>query len=93
MIEMTLPSRHKIRNFSPGGLRPSTLPLGHVGSLQYRIFTSEQGRNIFVSLKLDQSGVRARDLRLSKEATLTTAPGPPPRCQRQNIGKAYDKFR
>ena len=30
--EMTLPSRHKIRNSSPGGLRPSTLPLGHGGS-------------------------------------------------------------
>ena len=27
MIEMTLSSRHRIRNSSPGGLRPSTLPL------------------------------------------------------------------
>ena len=27
MNEMTLPSRHRIRNSSPGGLRPSTLPL------------------------------------------------------------------
>ena len=32
MIEMTLSSRHRIRNSSPGGLRPSTLPLGHGGS-------------------------------------------------------------
>ena len=32
---MTLSSRHRIRNSSPGGLRPSTLPLGHGGSLQY----------------------------------------------------------
>ena len=33
----------------------------------------------FVSLKLEgQSGVRARDLRLSKQAGLTTAPAPPP---------------
>ena len=31
MNEMTLSSRHSIRNSSPGGLRPSTLPLGHVG--------------------------------------------------------------
>ena len=31
MIEMTLSSRHRIRNSSPGGLRPSTLPLGHGG--------------------------------------------------------------
>ena len=30
MIEMTLSSRHRIRNLSPGGLRPSTLPLGLV---------------------------------------------------------------
>ena len=28
MIEMTLSSRHRIRNSSPGGLRSSTLPLG-----------------------------------------------------------------
>ena len=35
MIEMTLSSRHRIRNLSPGGLRPSTLPLGHGGSPQY----------------------------------------------------------
>ena len=32
---MTLSSRHSIRNSSPGGLRPSTLPLGHGGSSQY----------------------------------------------------------
>ena len=32
---MTLSSRHGIRNSSPGGLRPSTLPLGHGGSPQY----------------------------------------------------------
>ena len=33
--EMTLPSRHRIRNSNPGGLRPSSLPLGHRGSPQY----------------------------------------------------------
>ena len=32
MDEMALPSRHRIRNSSPGGLRPSMLPLGHGGS-------------------------------------------------------------
>ena len=32
MNEMTLPSRHRIRNSSPGGLGPSTLPLGQGGS-------------------------------------------------------------
>ena len=35
MNEMTLSSRHRIQNSSPGGLRPSTLPLGHGGSRQY----------------------------------------------------------
>ena len=30
MREVTLPSRHSIRNSNPGGLRPSTLPLGEV---------------------------------------------------------------
>ena len=33
--EMTLPSRHRIRNSSPGGLRPSTLHFGDGGSPQY----------------------------------------------------------
>ena len=40
---MTLPSRHMIGNSRPGGLKPSTLPLGHGGSPQYWIFTSERG--------------------------------------------------
>ena len=71
MNVMTLTSRHMIRDSSPG-----TLPLGHGGSPQYLIFTSERGRNIFF-LK-GQSGVRTRDLRLSQQAALTTAPGPPP---------------
>ena len=35
MNEMTLSSRHRNRNLSPGGLRPSTLRLGHGGSPQY----------------------------------------------------------
>ena len=35
MNEMTLPSRHRILNLSPGGLRSSTIPLGRGGSPQY----------------------------------------------------------
>ena len=31
MSEMTLSSRHRVRNSNPGGLRPSTLPLSHGG--------------------------------------------------------------
>ena len=75
-----MPFRHRIRNSNPGGLRPSTLPLGHWGSPQYLIFTSERGRDILFLWNLEgQSGVRTRDLRLSKQAAaLTTAPAPPP---------------
>ena len=35
MSELTLSFRHRIQNANPGGLRPSTLPLGHGGSPQY----------------------------------------------------------
>ena len=45
MNEITLPSRHRIRNSHPGGMGPSSLRLGHGGSPQYWIFTSEQRRN------------------------------------------------
>ena len=37
--EMTLFSRHRIRNSRPGGLRSNTLPLGHGGSV-LRFFVS-----------------------------------------------------
>ena len=84
MNGMTLPSRHRKRNWSPGGLRPSTLPLGYGGSPQYSIFTSVWGRNILVFFKLKgESGARTRDLWLSKQADLTTAPGPPPRLNKR----------
>ena len=39
-----LPSRRRIRNSSPGGLRPSTLPLDHGCSDKYCIIASERGR-------------------------------------------------
>ena len=42
--EMTLPSWHRTRNSSSGGLTPSTPPLSHGGSPQYWIFTSERGK-------------------------------------------------
>ena len=60
MNEMTLSSRHRIRNSSPGGLRPSTLPLGHVGSILS--FTGGWGRNIFVSFKPPRPGTEPRTL-------------------------------
>ena len=43
---MRLSSRHRIRHLRPGGLRPSTLLLGHGGSSQYSISTSERGKTI-----------------------------------------------
>ena len=41
--EMTLPSRHRICNSGPGGLRPSTLPRG---PHNYCIITTDRRRNI-----------------------------------------------
>ena len=58
MIEMTLSSRHRIRNSSPGGLRPSTLPLGQGGSPQYWLFTRGWGRNIFCFFQTAETGHR-----------------------------------
>ena len=52
MIEMTLSSRHRIRNSSPGGLRPSTLPLGHGGSPHV------DGEETFSFLKTAETGNR-----------------------------------
>ena len=42
---MTLSSRHRIRNLSLGGLRPSTLPPGHGGCQQY--FNTWMGKKHF----------------------------------------------
>ena len=75
---MTLPSRHRIQNWGPGGLRPtaSTSPLGHKGSSQYWVFTNKKKHFVSLTHK-SQSEVRISDLRLSKPAALTTAPRPP----------------
>ena len=55
MIEMTLSSRHRIRNSSPGGLRPSTLPLGHGGSPQYQLLHVDGEETIlFLSNRRDR---------------------------------------
>ena len=69
MIGMTLPSRHRIRDSSPGGLRPSTLPLGHRGSPQYWLS--------HVDGKPPRPGAEPRTL-VWKAAVLTTTLGPPP---------------
>ena len=44
---MALPSRHRIGNSNPGGLRPRTIPLGHGGSPQYKVLRVDGRRNMF----------------------------------------------
>ena len=57
MNEMTLPSRHRIRNSSPGGLRPSTLPLGHGGFPQYWV-SHVDGEETFSFFQTAETGNR-----------------------------------
>ena len=60
MNQMSLPFKHRILNSIPGGLRPSTLPLGH-GHLKKKLRVS--GEETFASLKSEcQNGVRGRNL-------------------------------
>ena len=74
---MTLSSRHKIRNLSHGGLRPSTLPLGHRGSPQYWLSHVDGEETFFVSFKPPRPGAEPRALAW-KAAVLTTTLRPPP---------------
>ena len=75
---MTLSSRHRIRNSSPGGLRPSTLPLGYGGSPQYWHSHVDGEETFFVSFKPPRPGTEPWTLAW-KAAVLTTTLGPPPR--------------
>ena len=84
--QMTLSSGHRTRNSSPGGPRPSTLPLGHGGShnIEYLRVSGEEN---LVSLKI-------RDPQLSKQAALTTAQGPQPivitiTCDKAHLSEIY----
>ena len=56
MNDMTLPSRHRIRNSSLGGLMPCTVPRGSRRLNTILFFTSGWGRNIFVSFKPPRQG-------------------------------------
>ena len=71
MIEMTLFSRNRIRISSPGGLRTSTLPLGHGGSPQYWLLHVDGEETFLVSFKPPRPGTEPRTLAL-KAAVLTT---------------------
>ena len=77
---MTLSSRHRIRNSSPGGLKPSTLPLGHGGSPQYRVSHVDGGETFCVYFKPPRPGTEPWTLAW-KAAVLTTKLGPPPLFQ------------
>ena len=71
MKMMALPFRHRTRNSSPGGLGPTMLPPR--SRRLHTIFNlyESAGRKRFVSSKPNcHSGVRTRDLRLSKQTAL-----------------------
>ena len=87
---MTLSSRHRIRNSNPGGLRPSTLPLGHGGSPQYWLSHVDGKETFFVSFKPPRPGTEPRTLAW-KAAVLTTTLGPPP-CLGTDISHSEFEF-
>ena len=51
MNEMTLSFRHRIRNSGPGGLRPSTLSLGHGGTINQKKNTKGLKKTEFILYK------------------------------------------
>ena len=57
MSEMTLPSRHRIQNSNSGGLRSSTLPLGHGGSSQYLVLRVDGEETFLFLLSRDVTDV------------------------------------
>ena len=60
---------------NPGGLRPSSLPLRHGGSHNFKY--GGAGKKHLVSLKLEcQGGVRAGDHIISKQAAQALDQGP-----------------
>ena len=74
MARWHMPSRHRSRNLSPDGLRTNTLPRSRMPPTILNLY-EWAGKKDFVSLKFEcRSGGRTRDLRLSKQAVLTTAP-------------------
>ena len=66
MNEMTLPSRHRLWNSNPGGLRPSSPLLGHRVSPQYWIFTCEQRKKNW----MPEQGSKPRSLTFHFQITI-----------------------
>ena len=70
---MTLSSRHGTRNLSPGGLRPSTLPLGHGGSPQdWLSHVDGKETFLFLSNRTPNSGVKGSGANHYPRATRTS---------------------
>ena len=74
---------HRIQNSSPGGLKPSTLPLGHGGFPQYWLSHVDGEETFFVSFKPPRPGTEPRNLAW-KAAVLTNTLGPPPILSEKN---------
>ena len=77
MNEMTLSYRHRTRDSSPGGVKPSTLPLGHGGSPQYWFLHVDGEETFLFFFKPLRPGTDPRTV-ACKAAVLTTTLGPPP---------------
>ena len=76
MNEITLPSRHRIRNSSL-----CMLPLGYGGSPQYLTFTSERGENILLFRNLNVRVGFEPAITDFPSHSLTTAPEPWPKVK------------
>ena len=73
--DMTLPSRHRIRNLNPGGLRPSTLPHSYGGSPQYCVLRVDGDETLlFLSNRRDRETNKKYS---SKNGTLAWKALPP----------------
>ena len=90
MNEMTLSYRHRIRNLSLGGLRPSTLPLGHGGSPQYWV-SHVDGEETFCFFRTAKTGSRTPNSSVRGSGAYHY-PGAPAPITRQEKKYRYDNW-
>ena len=76
-------SWHRIRNSRPGGLRPSTLPLGHWGSPQYWV-SHVDGEETFCFFRSFETAETGNQTPNSSVKRKRCSLGPPP-CWRQGL--------